>query len=420
MLVFRLAWRSFLRHRWRSIITGFAISLGLALMLISLGMAADGHRRMIEIGVRLGSGHVLVQGKGFQEEQSLDHLVTNPKRVMDVARALPGVSMVVPRVRASGLLSAGGSSSAVGVGGVDPTKEPAVSSIAAKKGRVAGDYLRPRAQLPFENLPGDIYVGKDLAGKLALSVDDRVVLTVSPRGGGKPASAAFRVRGVFKTGLAELDGFYVEIELAEADKLLRLDGSVTQVAVLLDEQDNAHVAAQQLEAALADDTLEVLPWQVALKELYEAIVLDDWGGYLMMLIIFVIVAIGIFNTMLMSVVERTRQFGVMMAVGTSGRRLFATVLTEAFILGLVAASVGLAIGLSLHAWMAHSGLDMSQFYGEDAEMAGIVFDGRIYSYLTFSVVAKATSLVVGLVVVSAIYPAYRATRLEPVEAMRHV
>ena len=96
MLALRLAWRSFIRHRWRSIITGLAISLGLALMIISLGMGADGHRRMIEMGVKLGSGHVVVQGKGFQEEQTLDHLVADPQRVMNIALiSVAGISLLV-------------------------------------------------------------------------------------------------------------------------------------------------------------------------------------------------------------------------------------------------------------------------------------------------------------------------------------
>jgi len=137
-------------------------------------------------------------------------------------------------------------------------------------------------------------------------------------------------------------------------------------------------------------------------------------------VVFVIVAIGIFNTVLMSVVERTRELGVMMALGTGRRTVFAAVLVESLVLALVASAVGLAIGLSIHAWLYSHGLDMASLYGEDVEFAGIVFQGRIYSYLTVGAVVKWTAVVIGIVLASSVYPSYRATRLEPVEAMRHV
>ena len=420
MLIWRIAWRSFLRHRRRSIITGLAIALGLAMMLVFLGLAQDAHNRMAELGIRLGSGNVLIQGKGFQEEQTLDSVVRDPGHIMDVARRLPGVSQVVPRVRGSGLLTTGESSAAVMVGGVDPELEPRVSSIAAPESRVAGGYLRTRSQQEFTRQPADIYVGAHLAKTLALEVGDRVVLTVSPRGGGRPAAAAFLVRGVFRTGLDELDGFYVEIPLGQAQSLYDLGSMVTQVAVLTDDLDQTGPVAAALGRALAGRAdLEVLPWQKALRELYDAIVLDDVGFYLMMAIIFVIVGIGIFNTVLMSVVERTREFGVMMAIGTSKRRLFAVVMAEAVILALAASLAGLAIGLPLHAWLHHTGLDLTTFYGKDVEFAGIALTGRVYSFLTVGDVVRWTLVVIGIVLASALYPAARVTRLRALEALRH-
>jgi ABC-type lipoprotein release transport system permease subunit len=307
------------------------------------------------------------------------------------------------------------------VAAVDPTLEPAASTIASDDARVAGAYLRPRDAQALQNAPADIYIGATLAKTLALSLNDRVVLTMNARGHSRPTSAAFRVRGIFHTGISELDGFYVEIPLREGQRLLDVGGGVTQVAVLVDQLGEADRVASQLRSRLKDTPdVQVLTWKEGLRELYEAILLDDLGLYLMMAIIFVIVALGIFNTILMSVVERTRELGVMMAVGTSGRRLFATVMVESLILGVVSAAVGLAIGLSIHFWLASHGLDLGSLYGEDMEMAGIVFKGRVYSYLTVGVVAKWTAVVIGLVVGSAVYPALRAARLNPVEAMRHV
>jgi len=420
-IVLKLAWRSFRRHKRRAIITGSAIALGLAMMLVFVGLADDGHRRMAEMGIHLGSGNVVVQGNGYQEAQTLDYLVEDPEQVAEIARGIPGVSQAAVRLNASGLLSTGESSAAIAVMGVDPRIEPKISTIASPRKRLRGHYLRPRDTLDFENQPGDIYLGDELAKTLDLEIDDRVVLMVSPRGGGRPASAAFIVRGTFRTGLIELDSFSAQIDLGDARKLLGTGDAATQVAVMAKDIDDTDAIAAHLRRALSGhDRLEILTWKEALRDLYEGIVLDNVSMYLMMAIIFVIVALGIFNTVLMSVVERTRELGVMMALGTSKGKLFAAVLLESFILALVAAAVGLAIGLSLHAWLHSTGIDIASLYGENFEFAGIALEGRIYSYLTAGVVIQWTAVVIGIVLLSSVYPAYRASRLEPVEAMRHV
>jgi ABC-type lipoprotein release transport system permease subunit len=418
MLTLKLAWRSILRHKRRSIITGCAVALSLTMMLFFVGVGDDAHARMAELGIRMGAGHVLVQGKGYQLAQTLDHLVPDPAAVIAAARKLPQVRQAVPRLRASGLLSVGESSAPVMVSGVDPRLEPTVSEIAAPQRRIAGAYLRSRDQIRFANQPADIYVGAELAKTLGLEVGDRTVLILSPVKGTRPVSAAYLVRGIFHSGIDEINQGWVEVPLPALQQQLGLGQQVTQVALHLDDLDSTAPVTAALERTLPGE-LEVLPWQEALRELYEAIVLDDAGLYLMMAIIFVIMAIGIFNTVLMSVVERTREFGVMMALGTGRWQLFNVVLAEALLLALVAGAIGLGLGLGLHSLMAAHGIDITSLAG-DYEFAGIVLEGRIYSRLSTPIVVKWTVVVVGLTVLSALYPAFRSTRLQPVEAFRHV
>ncbi|MEZ4361174.1 MAG: FtsX-like permease family protein [Kofleriaceae bacterium] len=421
MLTFRLAWRSFLRHRRRSAITSLALALGLAMMLVVVGIANGAHARMVELGVRMGAGHVIIDGKGYREERDLEHVIKQPRDVLAAARKISKVRAAVPRVNASGLLSAGDSSVAVVFTGVDPSIEPSVSEAASNARRVAGEYLRSHDQMEFANQPSDIYIGAQLAKNLNLGLGDRVVLTASPRGGGNPASIAFLVRGVFQTGLAELDGFSVQIPIEDAQKLLDLGSSITEIALMLEHADDVGAVVSAMRAAIPERTeLEVLPWQEALAELHETIVLDDAGTYLMMAVVFVIVGIGIFNTVLMSVVERTRELGVMMAIGTATGRLFRLVMAEAAILAVIGCAVGLGIGLSFHSYLSTTGLDIQEMFGNKMSVAGLMLEGRMYSRLMGSSVAAWTVIIACIVLLSALYPAFRVSRLKPIEAMRHV
>lgn len=415
----KLAWRSLVRHKRRSAITGGAVALSLAMMIFFVGVADDSHARMAELGIHMGQGHVLVQGAGYQAEQTLDHLVTDPKMVREVARKLPGVTHVVPRVRTGGLLTAGDRSAPVLLSGVDPSLEPRVSSIASAKKRKSGEYLRSPSQMPYRNMPLDIYLGAELADALEVKVGDRVVLMVSPVGSARPAQGAFVVRGVFRTGVLELDQSWAEVPITEAQRLLRLEGQVTQMAVLLSELGQSTRVANMLRGRLPMEDLEVLTWYEALRELADAIALDDGSMYVMMGIIFIIVAIGIFNTVLMSVIERTREFGVMMALGCKPGRLAAVVMAEGTLLALLASLVGVGLGLALHAYMARYGFDITA-YAQDYQISGIVFEGRIYSRLSAAVVVRWTLVVISMTILSSLYPALRAARLRPLEAIHHV
>ena len=388
-------------------------------MLMTIGTTTDGHRQMVDMGVRLGSGHVVVQAPKYQEEQTLDHLVNDPAGVAAAAKTLPHVKHVAQRIAVTGLISSGETSAGVMIAGVEPDVEPLVSDIASAKRRKRGGYLRTRAQMKFKNNPADVYLGEELAKTLDVNLGDRVVLTASAKGGGKPASAAFYVRGTFQTNVSDIDSFMVQIPIDEARALLKLGKAATQVALLLDNQDQTLATAAALKARIGNDAIKVMPWQEALKELYDALVIDNGGGYVTMGIVFLIVCIGIFNTMLMSVMERTREFGVMMAIGTNQRRMFGIVVAEASVLGLVATLVGIGIGLGLHYWIASVGIDVAAMAGGKYEFAGIAFDGRMYSTLMTSEVIYAACGVFAMVVLSSIYPAWRATRLQPVEAMRH-
>jgi ABC-type lipoprotein release transport system permease subunit len=186
------------------------------------------------------------------------------------------------------------------------------------------------------------------------------------------------------------------------------------VAVLLRSIDRSPEIAHALAEKLPE--LEVLPWQQAAPELYATIALDQGALYLMMAVVYIVVAAGILNTILLSVLERTRELGVLLALGAEPGRLIRLILTEAALLGSVAVAVGLALGLALEHHFATAGLTLQM----GMETSGVLVPSHFYSRLTPEVALWNAALVLVLVIVSALYPAWRAARLQPVEAIHHV
>jgi ABC-type lipoprotein release transport system permease subunit len=262
-------------------------------------------------------------------------------------------------------------------------------------------------------------VGTELARTLDVVVGDRVTVTLRPAGGGETRSAAFAIAGIFKTGVQDVDAFWAEVPLLDAQRLAGAPNDATMLAVLLDDIGRSEEATRAISAKLAGEPVDVLPWTKAAPDLYAVIAVDEGGMYIMMLIVFVVVATGILNTLLMSVIERTREFGVLLALGATRGRIVLVVLIEAMVLGTVAMGVGLLLGLLGNHHFATVGIDISSSGGAGYETSGILLPDRLYSHLYPYKVVYSSAIVFGLVLLGAIYPALRAAGRKPVEAMHH-
>jgi len=418
-MVFRLAFRNSLRNRRRTLLTAIAISLSFALLLVFLGIGDGVHEKMAEIGVSMGLGDVVVHAEGYSDDPTLDRLVENPDAIEKAMLGVPGVLHVAPRLRTDALLTAGATSVGVALSGVDPAIERQVSKIDSPEAMIAGHALAPRqGPRPGSALP-PVVIGKQLAHTLGVEVGDRVTLTLRPAGGGDTRSGAYEVHGIFSTGVQEFDAFWAEVPLSDAQRLAAAGHGVSMLAAILGNISDTPQATARIEKALSGNSVEVLPWMKAAPDLYAFIVVDEGGLYVMMAIVFVVVAAGILNTLLMSVMERTREFGVMLALGTTPGRILAVVMSEAFLLGLFATAVGLGLGLLGNHHFATTGIDIQQWMGSGSEMGGIMLPKHLYAHLYLSKVLWSSAIILGLVMLGAVYPALRAARLQPVEAIRH-
>ncbi len=418
-MIARLALRNSIRNRRRTLLAAIAISLSFALLIVFLGIGDGVHEKMAGIGVSMGLGDVLVHQEGYSDDPTLDRLLADPASLRAELLGVPGVVQVAPRLRTDALITAGATSMGVALTGVDPAIEPSISKIDTPASMIAGNALAPKKGPRARSELPPVVIGKALARTLGVGVGDRVTLTLRPAGGGETHSGAYQIHGIFATGVHEIDAFWTEVPIDDARRLAKTEHGATVLSAFLDNVANTTQAKARIERALGDKPVEVLSWMQAAPDLYAFIVVDEGGLYVMMAIIFIVVAAGILNTLLMSVMERTREFGVLLALGTTPRRVVAIVFGEALVLGVVATAVGLGLGLLGNHYLATRGVDLTRWMDANYETSGILLPKHFYAHLYASKVVWSSLIILGLVMLGALYPALRAARLEPVEAIRH-
>lgn len=406
MILLKLALRNIFRNLRRTLITVAAIAGGLALMITSNNLAFGSYSAMIRAGVSAMAGHVVVQAKGWQEERDLDLVVPQAAARAAELRALRPDAVVVPRMFFPGLLSSPQNSIGIMLTAIDPTLEPLVS-----------DWQDKLAEGEFLSDDRGILLGAGLAESLQVETGGKVVLM--SQGDEDVSSRLFRVRGLIKTGGKDIDGFFAMITVPAAQALLGTPDAVHQLSVHLPDPDDTPQAVAQIAEKMPAD-LEVLGWKDALPELYQMIQLDRQSSNTMMGIIGFIVALGVLNTVLMSVMERMREFGVMLAIGTSPRFLVRLILLEGAVLGVISVAVGVMLGM-LASWpLIVNGLDYSKMMGEGFETAGVTINSVVYAMVDWERLIIFSVCGVVMALLAAIYPAWKVAHLHPIESMRHV
>jgi putative ABC transport system permease protein len=405
----RLATRNLGRNRRRSLLTGAAIALGLAMMLFTIGIQTFSYNDIITKGVSNLAGHVVVQAKGAQDDETL--LMSGTDAIADTLRATFPDELIVRRMLLGGLLNAPSSASAIVLNAVEPGVEAKASELADKV--VEGEWLA-------EDDDRGVILGIELARNLDVEVGDKVVWMGQPEGQDL-TSRMLRVRGLASTGAPSMDAMLAITTIATAQKLVGDATAASQVTVHLRNAEDTSQATAKARAALSQPDIEILTWKEALPQIWEWTEIDRQAGDFILAIIGFIVALGVVNTMTMSVLERTRELGVLLALGMRQGQLARMVLLESFVLGAISIGVGVALGLGIIYLVATYGIDLSGTMGgtESYEVSGVAATttlrakahwGRI---LTYAVCGLALSLL------TAAWPAWWVSRLKPVEALRH-
>jgi ABC-type lipoprotein release transport system permease subunit len=259
-------------------------------------------------------------------------------------------------------------------------------------------------------------VGKSLAEKLKIQLGSKVVLMT--QAGAEIQSQLLRVRGIFDTGMDDVDRHVIAVSLDDLQTLLTRPGALTEQAVFLHRADDAERVRDFIAARLRQRPVSVLTWREAMPQLDQFIVIDDAGNYIFNGILLIMVTLGIVNTVLMAVLERKREFGLLAALGMRPALIAVMVAAESFFLTTLGAVAGLVAGLATHHYFAVHGLDISTIGDQSFSAAGVSVDSVVYSYLYPGRIRWSLFVVAALGVLASLYPAIRAARTPPTEAMQ--
>ena len=399
-----LALRNVLRNRRRSLITLSSVAIGLATMTFLWAFTDDMNRQMVENSTRYFAGDVQIHLKGYHDDPTLDLAMESAQGVLRAAREDPSVAAASVRLEGHALASRGDKSRGVVITGVAPGEEDRVTILS--KAVVDGQALAEDAR--------GVLVGDKLAEALAVRAGEDLVF-VGQAYDGSVASARLPVRGVFRTGIDDLDGFVVVAPLQTVRDFYVAPGGATAVVARLRQRDRLPAVQANLSARLGD-RYEVLGWPQLLPLVAVSLRFHDVVDWVVLFVFFVVVAAAVANPVLMAVLERTREFGIMLAVGLSRTRLLALVFLESILLGIAGLVIGNALGLAVTFYFGRTGIDFGAFEAGLRVMPGL--SNIIYPMASADRSLMLSALIFAIAGLTAIYPAAKAAGLEPVEAIR--
>jgi ABC-type lipoprotein release transport system permease subunit len=407
----RLAWRNMWRNWRRTTIAVVAIVLGLIMLLFMDGLIAGSDQAIFGNAVRLYGGNIQIHAIGFRDKATRLPLLPleNADSVVQTARAQPQVTFASKRINTGGMISSREGAYAVGITAVEPAFEASYSLQA--ENIVDGRYLLPD--------DGDaVVIGRGLADMLNVTVGDRVTLV------GRSLHESMRQRtvtivGIYELGLAEAEKLSVFITLGEAQTLYDLRDQATEVTIGLQKVGQEQQVVAALQRAFPE--LEVDSWATLRPELRQTMDTKAAVSSFFAFIVILIAAIGILNLMLMAVFERTREMGILAAVGMKGRQIMTLFLWEGTLIGVVGAVVGCVLGtLALVALNAAGGLDFSYMSSASMGEVSALMGTHIYPTYSWANAFNRGLAVAIIAALAALYPAWQASHQEPAQALHHL
>ncbi len=404
----RMAWRNLWRHKRRTWLTVGAMIFSNLLLVFLISLQFGSYRMMIDNTLKAYTGHMQIQRVGYNDDPKIRNSFDAVIPLANKVRKQLNSDMVAARAIAFAMTSSDMRSYGLQIVGVEPQFEPRVSTLPGLINK--GHY--------FTDLNAEeIIIGSVLARNLRVDIGDELTLLGSGHDGSFAASVVI-VTGIFESGNADIDRSMAQLPLGYFQSLFGMDDQGHSIVINAKDLPLVTTLHQQVSAIVSQrKELTVLDWNKLQPGLQQAIKADMASAWFMYAVLIVLVAFSVLNTQLMSVLERTREFGTMMALGVKPARLSTLVITETFLMSSLGLALGAALGTALAYYLSIVGFS----YPGMAEMAGkFNLPDRMYPSLSLLSIFLGPGIVFLCSLLASLYPALRLFLLQPVSAMRAV
>jgi len=407
MLWIKLAWRNIWRNWRRSVLTILAIFFAALLSVVSRSAQLGTYAVNIKHTIEMFTGYFQIQNQGYLDNPKLTNSFRLTPQLKELLDSNKNIKSYSERISGSGLISYKQNTIGVFLLGISTEQEARTTKI---KGRIkSGTFLDI-------NKSNGIIVGRDLIKNLKAKLGDTIVV-LAPGADGTMGNMKFVILGTYSLGSSDFDANSAMINLKTADTLLSMYGKMHIIAVKLKDPNDISSTVDYINSNTSDKKIVAIPWEKVLPELKQSIELDNVSGLIMYFLLMVVVAFGILNTVLMSINERYKEFGIMLALGVKNTRLLQIVFLEVLFLILLGIITGNAVALSINYYLYNNPIYVSGDFAELYEMFG--FLPAYYFSLEPGLYINISLSIVVISLLSFIYPAYKIIKLEPLKGIRY-
>lgn len=405
-LLLKLAFRNIFRHKKRSLITIAAIAVGLGALIFMRSFMHGAHLQMVRNVTRTLTSDAQIVPEALENFYNTNGVIEDPEPIRTLLKSDPRIVAFSERIIGGGMVASEKKSTATFIIGFDLQQE---EGLGARREVVLGRALTEADER-------GVILGEKMRRILEATIGEPIVLTAQDYYGSLTGEV-FTLVGTFETGNDQVDNSMAILLKTTAQRLLSFEHRVSKFALRLDPRYPIDDVVQDLRGKIGNSGLKVVTWKNLIPMIAQMIQFQNGMSFVIMAIVLSVVAAGILNTLMMSIVERIREFGLMMALGIRPSQIILLIMFESFSLSLLGAAGGLFLGAGLASYFGHIGINLTRFV---SALSNLMIGSHVFPKLDlyYSMIFLVVVLVANLLV--SLYPAWRAGRLVPLDAIRQV